>query len=70
MARRTNAIYYPGAAPRIRGRVLLPIGSAVAVQWAAPASQPHLGLLMATSSTRGAVGVNARPVRTRRMTLG
>lgn len=70
MARRTNAIYYPGAAPRIRSRVLLPIGAAVAVEWAAPAGQPLLGMLMATSSTRGTVGINSRPYRTRRQTLG
>lgn len=70
MARRTNAIYYPGAATRLRGRVLLPAGAQTNATWGVVASQPHLGLLMATSSARGTVGINARPYRARRTTLG
>lgn len=70
MARRTNAIYYPSSGLRLRGRAVLPAGAATNATWGAPTGQPLIGMVMATSSLRGVVGINARPVAARRLTLG
>lgn len=75
MARRTNAIYYPGLAPAgwrpATRRMVLAAGAVPGVQnQRVFAPNPMVGLLMATGSRRGTTAINALPLRTRRLTLG